>query len=281
MMPLRVYGAFRPMAQEAFGSFTHYGESSDKGSWLSSLAASAGIYVVLGLLVLSIPVTKHIVEQRRPVEVKFVERVVTPQPAIEVPQPRIDDPKPIAAPRAAPERRPAAAAAAPIVRPDQKIRRLEKPPPPKDLTIPKDMPKEAAKEVDKDLDKGIAVWGDGGKGDVAGLEGGMAGGVAGGMVGGGAIAVPEDADPPVPSSRNAKPTFPAQALAAKQTGTVVLKVVILTDGSVADVQVMRGEEPFASAAVAAVKRWKYEPARWKGQPITVYRIIQIPFKLVG
>jgi len=48
MMPLRVYGAFHPMAQEAFGSFTHYGESSDKGSWLSSLAASAGIYVVLG-----------------------------------------------------------------------------------------------------------------------------------------------------------------------------------------------------------------------------------------
>jgi protein TonB len=271
------------MAQEAFGSFTHYGETAEKGSWLSSLVASAGIYVLLGLLVLSIPVTKHIVEQQRPVEVKFVERVVKPPPpAIEVPQPRIEEPKPLAAPRAAPDQRPAAAAAAPIVRPDQKGRRLDKPPPPKKLTVPKDMPKEAAKEVDKELDKGIAVWGEGGKGDVAGLEGGMAsGGVAGGIVGGGAIAVPEDADPPVPSARNAKPTFPAQALASKQTGTVVLKVIILADGSVADVQVMRGEEPFVGAAVEAVKRWKYEPARWKGQPITVYRIIQIPFKLVG
>ena len=280
-MSLRVYRRVVNMAQEAFGSFTHYGESADKTSWLSSLVASAGIYVVLGLLVLSIPVTKHIVEQRRPVQVKFVERVVTPPPpAIDVPQPVIEQ-KPIAAPRAVPEQQPAAAAAAPIVRPDQKIRRLDKPPPPKKLEVPKEMPKEAAKELDKELDKGIAVWGDGGKGDVAGLEGGMAGGVAGGMVGGGAMAVPEDADPPVPSSRNAKPTFPAEALVAKQTGTVVLKVIILADGSVADVQVVRGNEPFVGAAVEAVKRWKYEPARWKGQPITVYRIIQIPFKLVG
>ena len=43
--------------------------------------------------------------------------------------------------------------------------------------------------------------------------------------------------------------------------------------------VSESAEPFASAAVKAVKQWKYEPARYKGQPITVYRIIQIPFKL--
>jgi outer membrane biosynthesis protein TonB len=30
-----------------------------------------------------------------------------------------------------------------------------------------------------------------------------------------------------------------------------------------------------------VKHWKYEPARYKGQPIAVYRIIQIPFKLTA
>jgi periplasmic protein TonB len=269
------------MAQEAFGSFTHYGESAEQSSWASSLAASSAIYVVIGLLALSIPVTKHIVDQRKPVELKFVERVVKPPAPLDVPVPKIDEHKPIAAPRAVPQQKPAAAAAAPIVRPDQKIRRLDKPPPPKQLTVPKEMPEEAAKEIDKELDKGIAVWGDGGKGDVAGLEGGMAGGVAGGMVGGGAISVPEDAEPPVPSSHNTKPAFPSQALASKQTGTVVLKVIILADGSVSDVEVMRGEEPFTSAAVEAVKRWKYQPARWKGQAITVYRIIQIPFKLTG
>jgi len=272
------------MAQEAFGSFTHYGESSDKGSWLSSLMASSAIYVVIGLLVLSIPVTKRIVETRRPVRVTFVERVVKapPSPPLEMPVPKIERPAPVAAPRALAEpRAPAAAAAAPIVRPDQKIRRLDAPPPPKELTVPKEMPAEAAREVDAELDKGIAVWGDGGKGDVAGLEGGIAGGVAGGMVGGGVMAVPEDAEPPVPSSRNAKPIYPAEAIAAKRTGTVVLKVIVLADGSVGDVGVLRGEEPFVSAAVAAVKRWRYEPARWKGQAITVYRVVQIPFRLTA
>ena len=60
---------------------------------------------------------------------------------------------------------------------------------------------------------------------------------------------------------------------------VILKVVITRRRQRRRRQVMRGEEPFVSAAVQAVKKWKYEPARYKGQPITVYRIIQIPFKL--
>jgi protein TonB len=55
--------------------------------------------------------------------------------------------------------------------------------------------------------------------------------------------------------------------------------VVLADGSVSQVQVMRGDEPFVSAAVAAVKTWKYAPARYKGQTITVYQVIQIPFRL--
>ena len=36
---------------------------------------------------------------------------------------------------------------------------------------------------------------------------------------------------------------------------------------------------WSSAAVATVKRWRYEPAVYKGQPITVYRVVRIPFKL--
>lgn len=272
------------MAQESFSSFTHYGESKDKGSWLGSLAASSAIYVVIGLLVLSIPVTKRVIEKTRPVEVKFVERVPkAPPPTLpQIDLPKIEQPKPVAAPSkvVARPKTEAPAAAAPVVRPDQKIRKLDAPPPPKKLTVPQDMPTKAAEEVDPSLDKGIAVWGEGGKGDVAGLEGGIAGGVAGGMVGG-ATAVPEDGDPPVPLASNTKPQYPAAALAANQTGTVVLKVIVMADGSVGDVQVMRGEEPFVSAAVEAVKRWRYEPARWKGQAITVYRVVQIPFKMAG
>jgi TonB family protein len=143
------------------------------------------------------------------------------------------------------------------------------------------MPTAAPKEADPSEDKGVAVYGEGGKGDAAGLEGGVAkGGVVGGEVGG-AIALPEDADPPMPNEGNPVPQYPQEARASGRTGTVVLKVVILADGTVGKVEVMRGDEPFVSAALAVVKKWKYEPARYQGQAITVYRIIQIPFKLTA
>jgi protein TonB len=194
------------------------------------------------------------------IDVTFVEKVV----------------KEPAPPVAAPIVPPVPTAAAPVVRPDQKIRRLDKPPPPKVLTAPKEMPQDAPREADPSEDKGIAVYGEPGQGDPAGLEGGSAGGQAGSV-----IALPDDADPPVPARTNPVPAYPQEARASGKMGTVVLKVIILADGSVARVEVMRGDEPFVSAALATVKSWKYTPARYKGHPIAVYRIIQIPFKLTA
>ena len=60
--------------------------------------------------------------------------------------------------------------------------------------------------------------------------------------------------------------------------------VVSLDGSKLIVRAKDGKDVSVSladnfAALAVVKAWKYEPARYKGQPITVYRIIQIPFKL--
>ena len=61
----------------------------------------------------------------------------------------------------------------------------------------------------------------------------------------------------------------------------MLKAIVYADGTVGDVRVLQGDEPFVSAALAAVKSWRYEPARLNGQPIAVYREIRIPFKLTG
>ncbi len=247
-----------------FGGFRYGREDQGRRQWLAAFTASSGVYVALALAAVMIgTATTHIVQEKK-VDVTFVEKIIKEEPP----------PPPPPAPEVKP---PPPAAAAPVVRPDQKIRKLDKPPPPKELVAPKDMPEEAPKEADPSEDKGIAVFGDG-AGDPAGLEGGQAGGVAGGMVGG-AIALPEDGIAPVPAKSNVIPDYPAEARAAGKTGMVVLKVVILADGTVARVEVMRGDEPFVSSALKAVKQWKYEPARYKGQPITVYRIIQIPFKL--
>src|SRR5262245_65928681 len=99
------------MADQAFGSFAHYGESADKGSWLSSLAASSFIYVLIGLVVLSIPVTQHVIEKRKPVELKFVERVVKPPP-VDLPKLTVPEQKPLTAPPSQVITRPKAPAAA-------------------------------------------------------------------------------------------------------------------------------------------------------------------------
>ena len=244
--------------------FGAYDAPAQSGSqWLASITASSAIYVGLAILAFLIgSVTKEIVREKA-TDITFVEKVIQEPPP---------PPPPIEVKREPPP------AAAPVVRPDQKIRKLDKPPPPKELVAPKDMPVEKPAEADPSQDKGIAVYGEG-EGDPAGLEGGSAGGVAGGQVG--AIALPEDAVAPTPDDANQIPPYPKEARAEGRTGTVVLKVIIRADGVVTEVQVMRGDEPFVSAAVATVKTWKYKPALYKGQPITVYRIIQIPFKLTA
>jgi periplasmic protein TonB len=232
--------------------------------WLASLTISSAVYGGVGLAVALLGGRQAIRIAQKVVDVTFVEKVVRPQP----------EPPPV------PEVKPQPpAAAAPVVRPEQKVRKLEKPPAPKDLVAPHQMPKVVPPEADPREDQGVASFGDEGKADPAGLEGGVAhGGVVGGMVGG-AIQLPDDAIPPRPKSTNAIPLYPAAARADGRTGAVVLEIVILADGSVERVKVVRGEEPFASAAVNTVKTWKYEPARYKGQPISVYRTFQVTFKL--
>ena len=253
-------------ARSLFGSYAR--DASNPRDWAASFVASSAIYVGLAIAAVVLGSAANKVVRQAAVEVKFVERIVNEPPP--VPPPVVEEAKPQAP-----------AAAAPVVRPEQKVRKLEKPPPPKEMVAPKEMPKEAPQEADPSQDKGVAVFGEGGKGDPAGLEGGVAqGGVVGGQVGG-AIALPEDAVAPVPASGNVIPLYPQEARAAGRTGTVILKVVILADGSVGDVQVLRGEEPFVAAALSTVKHWKYAPARYKGLPIAVYRIIQIPFKLTA
>ncbi|HUI28077.1 MAG TPA: TonB family protein [Candidatus Kryptonia bacterium] len=250
---------------QASVSFGQYGNTEHvPRQWLAAIFTSSGLYA--GLVVAAVVLgfgTKQIITEK-PVDVTFVEKVAKPEPP--PPPPPMVEAKPKPPP-----------AAAPVIPKDMKVRKLDKPPPPKELVAPKEMPKEAAAEADPSQDKGIAVYGEPGQGDPAGLEGGSKDGVAGGQVG--AIALPEDAEPPLPAKSNAVPAYPQEARAAGKTGMVILKLVILANGRVADVQVMRGEEPFVSAAVQAVKSWTYEPARYKGVPITVYRIIQIPFKL--
>ncbi len=54
---------------------------------------------------------------------------------------------------------------------------------------------------------------------------------------------------------------------ARGDATVLLKIVVGTDGSVLSAEVLEGVEPFAAAAVTASPRWRFEPATRDGKAI--------------
>lgn len=93
------------------------------------------------------------------------------------------------------------------------------------------------------------------------------------------IDLPEDAEPAMPVDGNATPVFPEEARARGLEGVVILRIVVTLDGSVTNVRVLKGDEPFAAAAVAAVKSWRYSPARVDGQPVASFKTVRIPFRI--
>lgn len=90
-------------------------------------------------------------------------------------------------------------------------------------------------------------------------------------------------DPGVISARaiadNVLPIYPEAARKQGREAVVILRIEIATDGSVSSVEIVRGDEPFVTAAVLAVKTWRYEPACVDGSPTAVSRRIKIPFRL--
>lgn len=257
-------------AAATFEAFSLYGHHEEEPThWLAALFGSSIVYVLLAVAAVTVGTAARQIIVEKEVEVTFVEEVAKPEPPPPpAPKPEVVKPPPAMAPPAA----------APVVPKDMKIQKLDAPPPAKELVAPDQMPDQIPAEADPSLDKGIAVYGDG-IGDVAGLEGGVAGGAAGGVAG--LQRIPEDADPAVPSKANRPPVFPQVAVKQKETDTVVLRVLILSTGAVSEVTVLSGKEPFASAAVKAVKQWRYRPARFNGEPITTFKIIRVPFKLTA
>jgi|GEM_PF-2286097 len=72
--------------------------------------------------------------------------------------------------------------------------------------------------------------------------------------------------------------FAAPALSQPNfVGTVKLHVVIGTDGSVKDVNVLSGDPTAAKAAIAAVKTWRYSPHEVDGQAVEAETMVGISF----
>lgn len=75
------------------------------------------------------------------------------------------------------------------------------------------------------------------------------------------------------------PKYPRDADRAGLAGKVVLDFVIDEKGRVRDIRVRRGVPPLTDAAADALKKWRFEPARRDGVPISVVMSHTIEFKL--
>jgi serine/threonine-protein kinase len=90
--------------------------------------------------------------------------------------------------------------------------------------------------------------------------------------------LPPGVPPPAPHPRNRLPEYPKEMIASGAAGTVYLKILVTSEGEVKEASVVSGDEPFAAAALAAARGWRFTPPTLDGEPRDVYMIVPIPFR---
>ena len=76
-----------------------------------------------------------------------------------------------------------------------------------------------------------------------------------------------------------QPRYPTIALAMHLAGTVYLRAIIATDGTVRQLEVISGNPILANPALQAVRQWRYQPTRLNGEPVEVETFITVNFIL--
>ncbi len=78
--------------------------------------------------------------------------------------------------------------------------------------------------------------------------------------------------------REVRPKYTDEAEGAGLEGTVVLEVVVRSDGRAYDFQVERGlGMGLDEEAVAAVKQWRFRPAMRDGEPVAIRGTVEVSF----
>jgi len=165
------------------------------------------------------------------------------------------------------------------------------------LRAPTQMPDRAAILVDAPADRPALA-----PHDYAGVVGGDPTGVPGGVLN--SIGAPHVVPPPTPEPkaepkpepptgpvrvssqiqaarliRRIEPTYPRLAVQARIEGTVKLHAVISPQGSIEKLRVLSGHPLLVSAAVQAVKQWRYRPTMLGQVAVPVETQVDVIFKL--
>ena len=80
---------------------------------------------------------------------------------------------------------------------------------------------------------------------------------------------------------NPAPDYPSISRRLGEEGRVLMKVLVSAEGAAEDVQIEKtsGSERLDNAAVNAVKRWRFIPAKKNNQPLSAYVLVPIKFSL--
>src|SRR5262249_41720606 len=90
---------------------------------------------------------------------------------------------------------------------------------------------------------------------------------------------PAEVDTPAKISRVVKPIYPTLALRARIRGIVLLRVLVSETGAPEQIEVLKGVGGgLSEAAVTAVRKWTFEPARRNGQAVKSWTTVPIPFE---
>lgn len=92
---------------------------------------------------------------------------------------------------------------------------------------------------------------------------------------------PTKPSPEVSYARLKPPRYPAEAIESGQSGSVLLKVLVGSDGTPQQVEVEAATNPgvFDAAAIAAVENWKFNPANREGSAVESWVRVPICFSL--
>lgn len=85
-------------------------------------------------------------------------------------------------------------------------------------------------------------------------------------------------EPPIPV-RTVAPDYPDELRREGVSGLVMVKCAIDQQGNVTETSVEKSSNPaFEKPALAAVKKWKFKPAKQDGSPVAIK--VSIPIKFV-
>jgi len=85
---------------------------------------------------------------------------------------------------------------------------------------------------------------------------------------------------PPRTTYSSDPEYPEKERKARHQGTVVLELVVDTDGLPRDIKVSRPlSRDFDKAAINAVKTWRFVPASKDGKPVATEIDVEVSFHL--